>query len=97
MNKLKKLYDNIYSALLARKFINDHISFNDHVIKKELASWKKKLNFSNPASNDDEDTCSSCFDSTKYVCLSCKFPFCEECTTFQDKLSTETVIDSVER
>ena len=29
---------------------------------------------------DDEDSCMSCLDTTKYRCLRCKFPLCNKCS-----------------
>ena len=29
---------------------------------------------------DDEDSCISCLDTTKYCCLCCKFPLCNKCS-----------------
>ena len=67
-------FDCIYSATFAERFINDYASEFQRACDqkrvtlgtKKIAFWRKKLNFSNPASNNDKDNCISCFDSTKY-------------------------------
>ena len=35
-------------------------------------------------SNDDEDTCISCFATTKYNCLHCEMSICNKCSVFED-------------
>ena len=50
-----------------------------------MASFREDVNSSFP---DEEDTCSSCFNSTKYCCLYCGIALCNKCAVFEENEDT---------
>ena len=49
--------------------------------KKNMADGQTKLQC--VASSSEEDMYSSCFSTTKYTCLKCKIPICNNCSVFE--------------
>ena len=48
--------------------------------KKNMADGRAKLCV---ASSSEEDMYSSCFSTTKYTCLKCNIPICNNCSVFE--------------
>ena len=46
-----------------------------------MGAWRAKLSVT---SSSEADMCSSCFRTTKYKCLKCKIPICNNCSIFEE-------------
>ena len=49
---------------------------------------EKSINIMASYAQGDEQDCVSCFHSTKYVCLCCKMPVCNNCASFESNEET---------
>ena len=54
-------------------------------LRNNMAAWRANTNSSH---SHDEDTCSSCFDSTRYCCLHCQMAICNKCSVFEENEDT---------
>ena len=48
-----------------------------------MARYRQSLNSCIQGEND-QNTCSSCFATTKYSCLHCAMPICNKCSVFEN-------------
>ena len=76
MSRIK--YINYYNVFFPTVFPQ---SIRRRVLKKKnMVGGRVKLCV---ASSSEEDMYSSCFSTTKYTCLKCKIPICNNCSVFE--------------